>query len=66
MHPTQEERASLAACSITCLGPSFSKIVKHNLKHHGPGLNLLYIHRLANASSYTELVDYHAPTANLI
>nr|WP_249211328.1 glycosyltransferase family 4 protein [Gluconobacter cerinus] len=64
--PTEQDQTHLAAMNINCLMPPVFTGPEEALKRLGPGLDVIYLHRLNNAESYTALCRAFAPTATII
>jgi len=64
--PSEQDQTRLAALGITCLMPPVFTGPEEALKRLGTGLEVVYLHRLNNAESYTALTRAFAPTATLI
>ncbi|GFE95907.1 glycosyltransferase family 4 protein [Gluconobacter sp. Gdi] len=64
--PTEQDQAHLAVMNIDCLMPPVFTGPEEALKRLGPGLDVVYLHRLNNAESYAALCRAFAPTATLL
>ncbi|WP_215764318.1 glycosyltransferase family 4 protein [Gluconobacter sp. P1D12_c] len=64
--PSEQDYFRLASLGIDCLMPPVFTGPEEALKRLGPGLDVIYLHRLNNAESYSALSRAFAPTATLI
>ncbi|MBF0859144.1 glycosyltransferase [Gluconobacter sp. LMG 31484] len=64
--PGEEDRLRLEQQGIECLMPPVFTCPEEALRQLGAGLEVVYLHRLNNAESYSALVRAFAPTATMI
>lgn len=66
LSPSEEDRMRLEQQGIECLMPPVFPCPEEALRQLGSGLEVVYLHRLNNAESYSALTRAFAPTATLI
>lgn len=66
LSPDEKDRIRLEQQGIECLMPPVFPCPEEALRQLGGGLDVVYLHRLNNAESYSALTRAFAPTATMI